>query len=216
MIRRVLSQENLPRLWYLYQKVAGFIFGGNGAKKDIVRNLYGGETELLEIGCSVGLIAEHFLNIENVRYTGIDIDGKAIDVAKERFAGKDNFRFFCESISSFKNNSDRLFDVVMIFGMLHHVEDSVAQELLPDVVSLLSERGRVVIYDLLEPEENGSLLAKIIVKHFERGRNLRKSSDFKELIQKSLPLDLVHYRVIPVTTCLGYPVASYFVEAVFT
>jgi hypothetical protein len=46
-------------------------------------------------------------------------------------------------------------------------------------------RGRVVIYDLLEPEENGSLLDKDYRQtHSNEARNLRKSSDFKGIDSK--------------------------------
>ncbi len=121
--KKVLSQEISRDSGISTRRLPVSLFGGNGAKKDIVRNLYGGVDRATGDRMSVGLIAEHFLNIENFRYTGIDIDGKAIDVARTICRQKTILVFFCVSISSFKNNSDRLFDVVMIFGMLHHVEE---------------------------------------------------------------------------------------------
>ena len=69
-IHRLINQHRAPRLWLLFQN----LFGGNADKKRLVRWLCRTVGNVLEVGCSVGNIADAFRMTSTVQYVGLDID----------------------------------------------------------------------------------------------------------------------------------------------
>ena len=61
--------------------------------------------------------------------TGVDIDQSAIAIAQRRFATQGNFRFEAVPVEELAKRGER-FDYVVIAGMLHHVDDQTAIEII--------------------------------------------------------------------------------------
>lgn len=95
-----LNQSNTPRLWLFFQR----LIGGRKDKQTLALSAWDGQRNILEIGCSVGNIANAFRTLPNIHYTGIDIDEKVIDVTKSRFTSTE-FLFPNESIEKLITNA---------------------------------------------------------------------------------------------------------------
>lgn len=176
MMRDWLRQERFPRAWLAFQ----YVFGVISDKRALALAKYAGQKRVLEIGCSAGLIAEAFATIPGVEYTGIDVDGAALALARKRFRGLCNFNFEQVSLSDLAKRGQR-FDYILFGNVLHHVDDAMACLLLADVQGLLAHGGTMVI---LEPEKmrRGDNLVFRVFYTLERGQYRRTEDELCTLV----------------------------------
>ena len=92
---KVLSQFLSPIAFDAFQ----FALGGTIAKRQLVLDVYSNQRRVLEIGCSTGNIASAFLD-RDVDYTGVDIDGTAIEMELRLIMPRENSSGIRSSISS--------------------------------------------------------------------------------------------------------------------
>lgn len=176
-----LNQSRFPHLWLLMQKM----IGGNACKQAMATEHYRGQRRVLEIGCSVGNISAAFRSFPNITFTGIDIDRHAINLAKRRFRNNPSFKF---SLSSLEELSQRgeTFDYVLIAGMLHHVDDRTAAQLLRNVVNCtVSDDGCIVIFEPERPRPSDGWFFHFFCTIFEQGAFLRSRTDLLNLVGRA-------------------------------
>jgi 2-polyprenyl-3-methyl-5-hydroxy-6-metoxy-1,4-benzoquinol methylase len=103
---------------------------------------------VLEIGCGIGTDAINFSRAGS-KYTGIDLSGESIKIAKQRF---DVFEL---TGTLFEHNAEELdklfcngekFDLIYSFGVIHHAPDP--QKIVSQFSNLLNDDGevRVMLY----------------------------------------------------------------------
>src|SRR5215831_18826066 len=110
-----MNQNNFPYLWLLFQNLVG----GNADKKRLILKNFQEEQKVLEVGCSVGNIAEAFRSVRNISYQGIDIDCQAVAAAQWRFS----ISFVCEDLTQFSRKKTTQFGLIYFAGILHYVAD---------------------------------------------------------------------------------------------
>jgi 2-polyprenyl-3-methyl-5-hydroxy-6-metoxy-1,4-benzoquinol methylase len=170
--------------------------GGNGTKKELASAYYSGQERVLEVGCSVGNISSVFCGHPHVRYTGIDIDERALDCAKRRFRRFPNFVFSVCSLEELAAKGES-FEYVLFAGILHHVDDWTCHRLLRTCLGCLDPAGRLVIYDPELPRPNDSRLLHFFCHHFEQGRYMRKREHLQHLLESAgVILDVVEDRMV--------------------
>lgn len=172
----LLTQENFPRLWLLFQR----IFGGTRAKRRLGLAHLGAHKTVLEIGCSVGLVSEVFAKQKGISFLGIDIDAGAIDFAKRRLAHLSQLEFECIGLEELAE-AGRRFDYVLFANILHHTDDDVSVALLRDAARLVAPGGSMV---LMEPDilrEGDSFLIRQLYK-LEKGQYRRSPEGYRALI----------------------------------
>jgi 2-polyprenyl-3-methyl-5-hydroxy-6-metoxy-1,4-benzoquinol methylase len=182
--------------------------GGSKDKQSIALSCYAGQKAILEIGCSVGNIADAFRALPDISYTGIDIDGKAIGVARRRFPGA-AFRFLEESVQEHCQGGAR-YDYILVAGMLHHVDDAMAVDILRATQSLSLPGSIIVVYD-----PDTLTLADPAYMHWfyklEQGKFLRSHAETEALI-RSAGLRIRDKRLVPLRPGLpGLPAVARFV-----
>lgn len=175
-----LSQTNYPRLWNLFQIVIG---GTYDKRKMMTENVKEGDS-VLEIGCSVGNITPAFLDIPNVKYTGLDIDGNALSLARKRFQLDQNCQFVEEDLVVFGQESEDKFDYILFAGMCHHIDTSECVRLISCASKLLSENGAIYIIDPLVPRKEDSLFLRTYMKYLEQGEYLREHEEMIEIFNE--------------------------------
>lgn len=112
-------------------------------------------TSILDIGCGDGTYTAEFLEIEYVQsILGIDLNKSAISVAKQQFVGDSRLIFDSASVQEVAKVGKK-FDVVVLRGVLHHVENP------EQMISLISSISTQVV--ILEPNGWNPIL-KIIEK----------------------------------------------------
>lgn len=124
-------------------------------------------TRILDIGCGTGSIVEDLP--ESVIYTGFDPCKSYIDQANYLYKSKG--KFFCADIQTASQMSLPESDLVIAIGVLHHLSDLNAEELMKLAKIVLTQEGRLVTVDACFHTEQ-SALARGIIKR-DRGRNVR-------------------------------------------
>ena len=172
----LLTQTRFPGAWLVFQH----LFGGTRDKQYLALERYRGQPRILEIGCSAGNLTDAFLR-PGADYTGIDIDGSAVAHARRRFARQPNVRFLTGSPRALKGEE---FGYVLLAGILHHVDDRTALQLLQDCFSLLAAGGSMVVSEpeALRPGDN--VLFRLYYR-LEQGRYLRSAEALTRLVESS-------------------------------
>ena len=167
--------------------------GGNFDKQKLALAKYENQKHILEVGCSIGNIAQAFTKFEDLSYTGIDIDPVVIGHAQASLRRFPNFEFFCQDLKTFRPMGPK-FDFILFAGMCHHVSDRACCDLLRAGQSLLSETGKMVVVDILKPEpEDTWLLHKYI--RIDQGEFIRSDASLRGLIESVTEVEEaeIHY-----------------------
>ena len=173
-----LNQTRFPTLWKLFQ----LTIGGTIDKRKLCLLKYSGQKRILEIGCSLGNIAQVFKKY-NIEYTGVDIDSTAINYAKKEFVKCPNFKFICVDLRKYAEQSSEKYDFILFAGVLHHIDDFLSKELIVSSKKLLAENGKIVIVDSLRPDEKDNWFIHLFMQIMEQGKYLRREEKLKELIE---------------------------------
>jgi len=130
---------------------------------------------LLDIGCGTAEILE-FLP-EDMSYTGFDSSEEYITRARKRFGHRG--MFFANPVRSTHVDDMPLFDVVLAFGVLHHLDDREAETLIELAAGALNPDGVLLTVDpCFVPGQ--SPIARWLIEH-DRGQNVRTEQGYREL-----------------------------------
>jgi SAM-dependent methyltransferase len=191
-IRAILSH---PNIYDLSQKIMGSDRGWINFVQDYVKPTPG--MRILDIGCGTATILHH---LGDVDYYGYDINADYIAHAKSSFGERG--KFFCQEFTSKDLDHIGSFDVITLCGVLHHLDDEIAINLIELLSKCLKKKGRVVTSDGCYVRGQ-SFLAKTLLD-FDRGKNVRSENGYLELFKKSfqkIESTVVHKNWIPYTSC---------------
>jgi SAM-dependent methyltransferase len=151
------------------------LVGGDRARADCLAELAPQPGErILDIGCGP---AYYFGLLPACEYFGFDTNAAQIAVARARFG--DRARFFDEPYTAAHRERFGPFDKVLLLGLLHHLDDASASDLLGLVARSLKPGGRVVALDT--PLFDGqSRLSRFLAKN-DRGEYVRRPEEFQAL-----------------------------------
>lgn len=139
--------------------------------------------KIVDIGCGPGSIV-HLLP-EGVRYAGFDISEEYIADARSRYAGDQYKTFLVGVAEDFVEHLPVQMqgaDLVIINGLLHHLDDGEALTALKLAREALAPDGRLVCMEgcfLLSQ----SPFARWVLKQ-DRGQNVRTEPEWKALVAK--------------------------------
>jgi 2-polyprenyl-3-methyl-5-hydroxy-6-metoxy-1,4-benzoquinol methylase len=173
----------LPRVYRTVQKL---LSKENASATIISRYLrpVAGEN-LLDIGCGPGNVLQF---LSDVNYTGIDRNERYIDEARARFGGRG--RFILADVNDVASMGLPPFDILTMFGLLHHLDDGQAAGLMAAARGLLRKGGRVFTVDPCFVDRQNPiawLLARI-----DRGRNVRRADAYRTLAAAAFPKVELH------------------------
>jgi SAM-dependent methyltransferase len=136
------------------------------------------EATILDVGCGTGIALRYLGDFE--RYLGIDTDPTAIDFAKGTYGTSDRVAFECRRAVP-DDFSQIAPSHVLLAGLLHHLTDEEAVELLK-MTRRSPKLRRVVTHDIvfLPREHLSNLLAWL-----DRGRFCRKPEGYQALAEAS-------------------------------
>lgn len=134
---------------------------------------------IIDIGCGPGHILEHIPT--DVRYTGFDTSDSYIAQARTKYGDRAEFHaqpFTVETAKQFGGA-----DVVMLNGVLHHMDDAIASSCLQAAHAALREGGRLFTLDgCYIPSQNW--IAKKLLD-LDRGEYVRDQQAYERLISES-------------------------------
>lgn len=157
------------------------LIGANVSRLQIVRTYVRPNEgdKILDIGCEP---ADILALLPPVEYVGFDANLRYIRQAKKRYSNQGIF--FCETVdqanlpSKYKN----YFDIVLAFGILHHLNDSEALKLLQVSYEALHLGGRLITVDGVFTTKQSPCAKWIIAS--DRGQFVRTRDGYLTLIEQ--------------------------------
>ncbi len=159
------------------------VIGAKQAKRWINQNFWQVRPgqKVLDIGCGPGVIVNDLP--PDVRYVGFDISEEYIAHARTKFANDPNKSFVVGTASDFVGNLPERMknaDLVIMNGLLHHLDDDEARTALQLSYQALAPQGRLVCLEgcflMRQAPIDRWLLSQ------DRGQNVRSESEWKSLV----------------------------------
>jgi SAM-dependent methyltransferase len=175
--RALLSSS---RIYDLFQEIMGSRMARTIFSAEYVRAKPG--DAVLDIGCGT---AELLRYLPSVEYHGFDPDPRYIDTARKKFRARPHCTFTCAIIDEKLVGALPKFDIVLMIGVLHHLDDEEASHLAALAKAALKGTGRLVSLDpcLVEGQ---SAIARFLAKH-DRGQHVRQREDYRTLMSAIFP-----------------------------
>lgn len=175
------------------------LMGAHSSRKSFVENYvrpFPG-MKVLDIGCGPADILAY---LPTVDYSGFDISQDYIGQACKRFGTIGQFH--CRQLAAEDLKSLPSFDVVFALGLIHHLEDDEAINVMQLALRALKPGGRLLTIDpCLEPSQNP--IARMLIRG-DRGQNVRDKAGYEALARgvfESPRVEVRHRAWIPYTHC---------------
>jgi len=108
-----------------------------------------GKQDFLEVGCGSGAVSNHIARKHSVNVTGTDIDPDQIRLAQQHSSNLANIRFV-EADATNLPFEDHDFDIVLSFGVMHHISNWL--DALREISRVLRPEGYFIYWDLVYPK----------------------------------------------------------------
>lgn len=191
-VRRLLSR---PRIYELFQSAVGSQRGRSTLVREYVRPPPG--ARVLDLGCGPGELVAY---LGDVQYLGIDVSDEYIDRARRSFP---QHRFRVGDATRVDDDL-RGFDLVLAFGVLHHLDNIEASRFLAAAAAARAPGARFVSVDPATTADD-RWAARMFIDR-DRGRYVRSPARYQELAEAAFVNVKCHVRKdllrIPYTHCV--------------
>ena len=192
-IRSILSN---PKIYSLAQKIVG----SEKSRIDIYENIVSAQVgdNVLDIGCGP---ANSLKYMPQVKYWGYDISEEYIASAKARFNEKGTF--ICKYLDETDLKNMPKMDIVLMFGVLHHMSDDEAIRCIKLARGSLGVNGRLITIDPVFVTGQNPIARFLISR--DRGQNVRNEKGYRSLIEtvfSSVDSNIKHKTFIPYSNCI--------------
>jgi SAM-dependent methyltransferase len=173
-IRSILAH---PLVYELWSRAVGGVRCRRILVNDYVHPRDG--DRILDLGCGPGGVVDYLPPA--VEYVGIDLNPGYIASAQARF-GNGRREFRVGDASGLDSDLDG-FDIVMVFALLHHLDDAAARSLLRRAAGALVPGGRIVAVDAALTEDQSAASRAVVAR--DRGQNVRTREQYVALAGES-------------------------------
>lgn len=151
------------------------LVGGTAVRVESIQALrvQAGE-RVLDVGCGPVDYLDHFPPCD---YHGFDVSKPYIAHARRRWGSRGHF--YAETFTEERRQELPPFDAAIMLGLLHHVDDATAHDLLGLAARSLEPGGRVVTMDTVLYDSQPSV-SRLLSKN-DRGGHVRAPEEFIEL-----------------------------------
>lgn len=129
---------------------------------------------VLDLGCGTGTLSGLF-NKEG--YLGIDIDKDSINLARKK---NKKYLYKIDNVTTFRDK--KKYDLVLIVGVLHHLNDPDVKKALKTISLHIKKGGRALIIEAIPPISKINFMGWILRK-LDRGHYVRKLEEYEKLIK---------------------------------
>lgn len=173
-IRAVLEH---PRVYELWSRAVGGVRCRRILVDDYVRPR--DCDRILDLGCGPGRVADYLPS--TVDYVGIDLNPDYIGSARARYGN--GHREFRVADAADIGSDLHDFDIVMVFALLHHLDDAAASNLLRRAATALVPGGRIVAVDAVFTPDQSAASRAVIAR--DRGLNVRTLDQYAAIAAES-------------------------------
>ena len=188
MIKKILD---IPIIYHLSQKV----FLADNFRKNLLKKLLTKKNlDILDIGCGPGNMI-NYLSFN--KYYGFDTDKKYIKYAKNKYK---NCNFFCEKFTKTSLKKISRVDVVILFGILHHISDDEILKLIDILKLSLKKDSQIITLDPIYVK-NQNKIAKFLIDN-DRGAFVRTLKGYINLFKKkkiAYSYKIYNQKIVPYT-----------------
>jgi ubiquinone/menaquinone biosynthesis C-methylase UbiE len=131
----------------------------------------------LEVGCGNGAVSKYIAKKYLLNVTGVDVDPEQIQLAQENIDDIPDVHFL-EADATNLPFQDSDFDIVLSFGVMHHISNWL--DALREIKRVLKPKGYFIYFDLIYPE----LIAKF-GRSFKHSYGITTMYDLNSFIQKN-------------------------------
>jgi len=185
----------------IYNLVQNFV-GAEKARHILVRDFFPTRHpyRMLDIGCGTAEILRHLP--ADIDYSGFDASEAYIAHAKLHFGTRGLFR--AELVRETTLDDMEPFDLILAFGLLHHLDDDEAGQLFAMASHALKPDGRLITVDPVYSDKQSCIARWIIGK--DRGQNVRSLEGYANLARSHFPNVMMQERHdllnIPYSHCI--------------
>lgn len=181
-IRAILSS---PIAYDALQGLLGVTHARERVCADYIRAQPG--DNVVDIGCGTAEILK-FLPTD-IHYYGFDLSQDYIDSATRRFGERGQFR--CADVTRLGAAEIPPCDVAVAFGVLHHLDDKGARELIANLYDRLAPEGRLITVDPVFVPGQARMARELISR--DRGQNVRDCEGYLSLVSDRY----AHKQIVP-------------------
>ena len=146
---------------------------------------------VLDIGCGPAAFYARYRDVAGLEYVGIEPNEAYVKDAEQRFPG---IELHTGTVPQVRERISGRFDLVVLEGVLHHIDDATAREALAFAGERLAPGGRIVALDpVILPRQNP--IARAIAM-LDRGKHVRTLDGYRKLAVEALPQARVDVRAL--------------------
>jgi SAM-dependent methyltransferase len=164
-----------PSIYHSYQLLGGFFRARLKAFHEFID--FSKVGKIIDIGCGPGHIISYIP--DHVEYIGVDTDRKYIEFAQSRFGTRG--KFICDNFSPNLVQKVGTPDLILMNGVLHHMDNSIAVDVIGHAKDCLSDGGIFLSLDGCYSKYQ-NYIAQYLLKH-DRGQYVRYHFDYKDLVE---------------------------------
>jgi SAM-dependent methyltransferase len=176
--RGVWSPLSNPAVYEAFHHIIGARRWLKRFARDVIQPRDG--DRILDIGCGPGALRAYLPNVE---YVGLDRNQAYIERARRSFGGRG--QFICDDVSNFAQHGLAPVDVAVAIGILHHLSDSLALDLLRATADTLRPAGRLISVDPCFHSKQ-SFIQRFVVSS-DRGMHVRPFAGYLNLASAVFP-----------------------------
>jgi SAM-dependent methyltransferase len=134
---------------------------------------------VLDLGCGIGDFCKFF--VPHCKYVGVDANPNYIALARDQNQSS-QATFLIGDISNLDLSAYGPFDLVMMSGVLHHLDSESVLKTLSPVLQVLNTNGRFfAIEPVFEPGQ--SLVARLTIAS-DRGQYVRDTEGYRNVLSQ--------------------------------
>ena len=145
------------------------------------------EQRILDVGCGPGYVVEYFPESD---YTGFDTDKKYIQYANHKYGQRG--RFLCQELDDAAVKDLNPFDLIIMNGLIHHLDDTKVVELFQRAKGILKPGGKVVTLDGCYVKGQSSIAKKLL--DYDHGKYVREQRAYIDLASQVFDSIVTHIR----------------------
>jgi len=138
------------------------------------------QARVLDAGCGTGEFARLF---DPARYLGVDVHPGYVAFARRR---NPRHRFECADVIAWPGAGEP-FDLLLVNGVLHHLDDAAAKALLQAVLAQARPGATLVVIEDVELPRAG--LGTTLVHSLDHGHFIRGPEAWTRLVGSIVPID---------------------------